>query len=51
MSSMTDLSGYLLESLRQGTDFTLYRGRRNGSRSPDFAVALAVEQPSRRVSG
>lgn len=38
MPSMTDLSGYLLVSLREGPDFTLYRGQRNGSPSPVFAV-------------
>jgi transcriptional regulator with GAF, ATPase, and Fis domain len=43
---MMDISGYQLESLREGPDFTLHRGRRNGSPLPAFAVALAAEQPS-----
>jgi hypothetical protein len=43
---MMDLSGYLLESLREGPDFALYRDRRNGSPSPVLALVLAAEQPS-----
>ena len=43
---MMDISGYQLESLREGPDFTLHRGRRNGSPLPAFAVALAAEQLS-----
>jgi len=46
MPSMTELSGYLLESVRQGADFTLYRGLRRGNPSPILAVALTAEQPS-----
>jgi hypothetical protein len=44
--SMTARSGYVLEFLREGGDFTLYRGRQNGNPSPVLAVALAAEQPS-----
>jgi PAS domain S-box-containing protein len=43
---MTAPSGYVLELLREGGDFTLYRGRQNGNPSPVLAVALAAEQPS-----
>src|SRR5260370_11630692 len=43
---MTELSGYVLEPLREGADFTLYRGRRHGNPSAVLAVALAAEQPS-----
>ena len=43
---MTEPSGYALEPLREGADFTLYRGRQHGHPSPILAVALAEEQPS-----
>jgi hypothetical protein len=46
MTSMTGASGYVLEPLREGPDFTLYRGRQPGNPSPVLAVALAGEQPS-----
>src|ERR1700733_85709 len=46
MPSMTGPSGYVLELLREGADFTLYRGRQHGNPSPILAVALAAEQPS-----
>src|SRR6202047_1201557 len=46
MSSIAGPSGYVLETLRTGADFTLYRGRQRGNRSPVLAVALAGEQPS-----
>ena len=39
-------SEYVLEPLREGADFTLYRGRQHGNPSPILAVALAAEQPS-----
>jgi serine/threonine protein kinase len=42
---MTALSGYTLEPLREGADFTLFRGRQHGNPSPVLAVALAAEQP------
>src|SRR5260370_21145374 len=44
--SMTEPSGYVLEPLREGADFTLYRGRQHGNPSPVLVVALAAEQPS-----
>jgi PAS domain S-box-containing protein len=35
-----------LEPLREGAEFTLYRGRENGNRSPVLVIALSAEQPS-----
>ena len=32
-ASMTELSAYVLERIREGPDFTLYRGRQHGSLS------------------
>src|SRR3981081_4124460 len=46
MPSMTEASEYVLEPIREGADFTLYRGRQHGNPSPVLAVALAAEQPS-----
>jgi PAS domain S-box-containing protein len=46
MSSMTAPSGYVLEPLREGADFTLYRGRQHGNPSPVLAIAVSAEQPS-----
>jgi hypothetical protein len=46
---MTDLSGCLLESLREGPDFTLYRVRRNGNPSPvggQLGGSFGVSRPS-----
>jgi len=43
---MTDPSGYMLEPIREGTDFTLYRGRKQGDASPVLVVALTAEHPS-----
>ena len=42
MSAESDL----LEPIRNGADFTLYRGRERGNPSPVLAVAPAAEQPS-----
>jgi PAS domain S-box-containing protein len=39
-------SEYVLEPLREGADFTLYRGRERGDPAPILAVAVAAEQPS-----
>jgi hypothetical protein len=36
----------MLEPLRKGVDFTLYRGRMRGSQTPVLAVALGAEQES-----
>lgn len=41
----TEPFGYLLELIREGADFTLYRGRKHASASPVLVVAL-TEQPS-----
>src|SRR5882762_8461045 len=46
MPSMTELSAYVLEPIREGPDFTLYRGRQHGNPSPVLAVTLAAEDPS-----
>jgi hypothetical protein len=46
MRSMTDPSEHVLELLREGADFTVYRGRQNGDPTPVLAVALSAEQPS-----
>jgi len=46
MPSMTQPFGYALKPLRQGADFTLYRGRQQGNASPVLAVALTGEHPS-----
>ena len=43
---MTAPSGYVLEPIREGADFTLYRGRQHGNPSPVLAIALSAEQPS-----
>src|SRR5260370_39765988 len=43
---MTAPSGYVLAPLREGADFTLYRGRQRGNPSPILAIALCAEQPS-----
>src|SRR6202163_4837294 len=43
---MTERSGYVLEILREGREFTLYRGWQRGNPSPVLAVALAAERPS-----
>ena len=45
---MPSITEYLLEPLREGADFTLYRGRQRGNAAPVLAVALAEEQPSRQ---
>ena len=43
---MTELFAYVLEPIRGGPDFTLYRGRQHGNPSRVLAVALAGEHPS-----
>jgi PAS domain S-box-containing protein len=43
---MTAGSGYVLETLREGAEFTLYRGRQHGNPLPLLAVSPAAEQPS-----
>src|ERR1700689_5919077 len=44
MPSIT--SGYALEPLREGADFTLYRGRQHRNLAPVLAIALTAEPPS-----
>src|SRR6202050_2042304 len=46
MPSMTEPSGYVLEPIRIGADFTLYRGRQHVNAAPVLAVGHAEEQPS-----
>ena len=36
---MTEPSGYVLQPLREGPDFTLYRGWQNGNTAPVLAIA------------
>jgi len=43
---MTAPSGYVLEPLREGAEFTLYRGRQHRNSSPVLVLAPAAEQPS-----
>ncbi|MDB5864762.1 MAG: histidine kinase, partial [Betaproteobacteria bacterium] len=43
---MTERSEYVLETLQEGREFTLYRGRQHGNPFPVLAVALAAERPS-----
>src|SRR3989442_11547454 len=46
MPSITEPSEYVLEPIREGAEFTLYRGRQHANPSPVLAVALSAEQPS-----
>jgi predicted ATPase/signal transduction histidine kinase len=43
---MAEDSEYVLETLREGADFTLYRGRERGSQMPILALTVAAEHPS-----
>ncbi|MER8491963.1 AAA family ATPase [Mesorhizobium australicum] len=43
---MAEDSEYALEPLREGAEFTLYRGIERGNQVPILAVAVAAEQPS-----
>jgi len=43
---LTQRSEYALEILREGREFTLYRGRQHGKPLPILAVALTAEEPS-----
>src|SRR5690349_10554525 len=42
-------SGYVLEEIRTGAEFTLYRGREHGSQLPVLALAAVAEQPPPRI--
>src|SRR6202034_3580159 len=46
MTSMTEPSGYVLRPLREGPDFTLYRGWMHGNTTPVLAIALTAQHPS-----
>src|SRR6267142_3430966 len=46
MSSISGPSGFVLVPIREGADFTLYRGRQRGNPSPVLALALTAERPS-----
>src|SRR5580658_5462261 len=46
MVSMAEYSEYVLEPLREGADFTLYRGEERANQRRILAVAVAAEQPS-----
>ncbi|MEA2782288.1 MAG: hypothetical protein QOK29_3832, partial [Rhodospirillaceae bacterium] len=48
---MTDLSGYVLEMLRDGGEFALYRGRQHGNPSPILVLAPVAEQPAPAILG
>jgi hypothetical protein len=43
--SSSELSGYVLEILREGPALTLYRGRQHGNPSPVLAATRTAEQP------
>src|SRR6266852_1016868 len=43
---MTELSGYVLETLRKGGEFILYRGRQRGNPLPVLVLAPVAEQPA-----
>jgi len=45
----TKPSGYVLQPLREGADFTLYRGRQRGNPSPVLVVAPAAEHPPPQI--
>src|SRR6202522_495377 len=44
--SGTDPPGYELVPLREGVEFSLYRGRQEGTQSPVLVVAMTAEYPS-----
>ncbi len=48
---MEEESEHVLEPLRNGADFTLYRGRKRGQDMPILAVAVASEDPSPQSIG
>src|SRR5580698_11263209 len=43
---MATTSDYLLETVRDGVEFTLYRGRQRNNPTPILVVAPTAEQPS-----
>src|SRR6266852_4379442 len=46
MPSIKESSEYVLEPIREGADFTLYRGRQRGNPSPVLVMAPTAERPS-----
>src|SRR5208282_6439357 len=42
---MADASEYVMEPIRNGAEFTLYRARQHGNPSPFLIVAPTAEQP------
>src|SRR5467141_2498405 len=46
ISSISGPSGFVLVPIREGADFTLYRGRQRGTPSPVLAIPLTAAQPS-----
>jgi hypothetical protein len=46
MPSVRELSAYVLEPIREGPDFIIYRGRQHGNPSRVLGVALAGDDPS-----
>src|ERR1700693_1425595 len=46
MSTVTDLVGYVLEPLRLGGEYVLYRGRQVGGAAPILVLAPAIAQQS-----
>jgi len=42
-------SGYVLEPLREGADFTVYRGRHHDDSSPVLAIAVTTEHTSSQI--
>src|ERR1700733_7531766 len=45
MLSMAAASEYLLDPIRNGPEFTLYRGRQRGNPAPVLVLAPTAEQP------
>src|SRR5882762_5560559 len=43
---MTELGGYVLETLRKGGEFILYRGRQPGNPFPVLVLAPVAEPPA-----
>jgi PAS domain S-box-containing protein len=50
MLPMAVASDYVLEPIRSGAEFTLYRARRHGNPSPLLLVAPSAEQPLARTT-
>jgi PAS domain S-box-containing protein len=51
MPSIAEPSGYILQLLRVGPDFTLYRGRQQGNAAPVLGIAPTAEHPSPQALG